>query len=229
MRMNTWLNMAECVLWMARWKSFWTWEKIIRKGENRCDMHFWQSREQKHDTNFNSMHSKALTTHFPSHLVSSLCLPPPLQTVSALSPCAALFGLRFNHLPNKRLGVKLSLCHGFIWITLYATSWVSPLIALNSRNKSLCARSKSCSMLILQQQKERALLSLYFSVAFCSLLFCQCVSHRLLGAAAIREMRMNCMWAKLVHYAATSSRDEPVGLLYGRANNLGVIQLFTWL
>lgn len=23
MRMNTWLNMAECVLWMARWKSFW--------------------------------------------------------------------------------------------------------------------------------------------------------------------------------------------------------------
>lgn len=27
--MNTWLNMAEWVLWMARWKSFWTQEKTF--------------------------------------------------------------------------------------------------------------------------------------------------------------------------------------------------------
>lgn len=46
MRMNTWLNMAEWVLWMARWKSFWTEEEeTTRTGRFHQYIHSFNIQE----------------------------------------------------------------------------------------------------------------------------------------------------------------------------------------
>lgn len=189
MRMNTWLNMAEWVLWMARWKSFQTQEKrlldkrwIINSfychiHSNDCKLkyifHFGlpiTTLTKLHQTHLRNNARKSqlvslydlyrcllswsnywsrkqgwsgykltlcptpLSSPFQwnilvqvcdkccllyqytvlkcrsSRLIFSCtllacsachCLPlPPLQTVTAFSPCAGLLGLLFYHLPN---------------------------------------------------------------------------------------------------------------------------------